>query len=140
MAWVVDACMVIDVLEDDPTFGAASAAVIDAHGPDGLVLCPVSYAELAPAFEGSRELQDEFLAGVGIDIEADWTREDTFEAHRAWYSYVRQRRGGAVGKRPLADLLIGAFAGRHQGLLTRNPTDFQPFFPELTLRGGEPRS
>ncbi len=139
MAWVVDTCMVIDVLEDDPTFGAASAAVLDAHHAAGLVLCPVSYAELAPAFEGSRELQEEFLAGVGINAQVDWTREDTWEAHRAWYAYALKRRRGAVGKRPLADLLIGAFASRHEGLLTRNPTDFQPFFPQLVLRGGEPR-
>lgn len=140
MAWVVDTCMVIDVLEDDPTFGASSATVIDAHHSDGLVLCPMSYAELAPAFEGSRELQDEFLAGVGIDIQVGWTRQDTIEAHRAWHAYTQKRRRGAVGKRPLADLLIGAFASRHEGLLTRNPADFQPFFPELTLRGGERRT
>jgi len=30
MAWVVDTCLIIDVLDDDPEFGAASARLIDA--------------------------------------------------------------------------------------------------------------
>jgi predicted nucleic acid-binding protein len=34
----------------------------------------------------------------------------------------------------VADLLIGAFACRHQGLITRNPTDFRRWFSKLKLR------
>ena len=30
-------------------------------------------------------------------------------------------------------LLIGAFATRFQGLLTRNTADFRPVFPALTI-------
>jgi hypothetical protein len=29
--------------------------------------------------------------------------------------------------------MIGAFAGRHDGLITRNPEHFRQFFPHLTL-------
>ncbi|MCX6539760.1 MAG: hypothetical protein NT151_12625 [Acidobacteria bacterium] len=36
-------------------------------------------------------------------------------------------------RRPVADVLIGAFASTRQGLLTRNPTDFAPVFPSLTI-------
>jgi predicted nucleic acid-binding protein len=134
MAWVVDTCLLIDVLEGDPDFGVSSAEELDARGDDGLVVCPVSYAELAPAFQGDRALQDEFLSGIGVDFRQEWDWEDTVCAHGAWAELVRRRRAGQLPKRPLADILIGAFATRFQGLLTRNPTDFRPLFPDLALR------
>lgn len=133
MAWVVDTCLLIDVLEGDPQFGLSTAEALDSRGGDGLVVCPTSYAELAPAFQGDRSLQDEFLAGVGVDFQEGWHWEDTVRAHQAWNDFVRRKRAGQLPKRPLADILIGAFATRFQGLLTRNPADFEPIFPTLDL-------
>ena len=135
MAWVVDTCVLLDVLEDDPEFGRSSAVTLDAHVEEGLIVCPVTYAELAPAFQGDRSLQDEFLGGIGMDYRQDWLWEDTLRAHEAWNTFVQRKRAGLLPKRPLADILIGAFAIRHQGLITRNPDDFKPVFPGLTLRG-----
>lgn len=135
MAWVVDTCVLLDVLEDDPEFGRSSAFTLDAHAEEGLVVCPVTYAELAPAFQGDRTLQDEFLGGVGLDYRQDWLWEDTLRAHEAWNTFVQRKRSGQLPKRPLADILIGAFAVRHQGLITRNPDDFKAVFPGLVLRG-----
>lgn len=48
MAWVVDTCLVLDVAMRDPVFGVATANLFDAKRSEGLVLCPVSYVELAP--------------------------------------------------------------------------------------------
>jgi predicted nucleic acid-binding protein len=135
MAWVVDTCVLLDVLEDDPEFGRSSAFTLDAHVEEGLIVCPVTYAELAPAFQGDRTLQDEFLGGIGMDYRQDWLWEDTLRAHEAWNTFVQRKRAGLLPKRPLADILIGAFSVRHQGLITRNPDDFKPIFPGLTLRG-----
>ncbi|HVG09550.1 MAG TPA: type II toxin-antitoxin system VapC family toxin [Thermoanaerobaculia bacterium] len=135
MAWIVDTCVLLDVLEDDPEFGRSSAVTLDAHVEEGLIVCPVTYAELAPAFQGDRSLQDEFLGGIGLDYRQDWLWEDTLRAHEAWNTFVQRKRAGLLPKRPLADILIGAFAIRHQGLITRNPDDFKPIFPGLTLRG-----
>ena len=135
MAWVVDTCVLLDVLEDDPEFGRSSALTLDAHSEEGLIVCPVTYAELAPAFQGDRTLQDEFLGGVGLDYRQDWLWEDTLRAHEAWNTFVQRKRSGQLPKRPLADILIGAFAVRHQGLITRNPDDFKAVFPGLVLRG-----
>jgi predicted nucleic acid-binding protein len=134
MAWVVDTCVLIDVLEDDPEFGIISAEALDAHSEDGLVVCPITYAELAPAFQGDRTLQDEFLSGVGVDFRQEWSWEDTIRAHEGWNDFIQRKRAGQLPKRPLADILIGAFATRFQGLLTRNPADFEPVFRDLTLR------
>jgi hypothetical protein len=133
MAWVVDTCLVIDVLDDDPEFGRASALLLDSKAADGLVLCPVSFVELAPAFLGDLARQREFLDQVGIQASPTWEWDDTQAAHKAWARYVALRRAGKSTRRPIADVLIGAFAATRQGLLTRNPSDFAPFFPDLPI-------
>lgn len=139
--WVVDTCVLVDVLEDDPDFGRASAITLARQLPEGLVVSPVTFVELSPAFGGSRLLQEEFLAGVGARWTEPWTEADTFEAHRAWNAHIVRRRAGAAAKRPVADILIGAFASRFDGLITRNASDFRTSFPSLRLleptgRGG----
>lgn len=136
MAWVVDTNVLIDVLEDDPSFGQASARHLDHHLEEGLLLCPITYAELSPAFDGDQELQNEFLTGVGIAYRVDWIWHDTLRAHAAWHAHVRRRRRGRGEgpKRPITDILIGSFAQRFQGLLTRNAEHFRAAFPSLELR------
>jgi predicted nucleic acid-binding protein len=133
MAWVVDTCVLIDVLEDDPSFGELSARTLDTHAKDGLVVCPVTYVEAAPAFEGNRSFLEEFLDAVGISYREDWSWHDTVAAHVAWHAYIRRRRAKKVSRRPVADILIGSFALRFQGLVTRNAGDFRSAFPNLKL-------
>ena len=134
MAWVVDTCVLLDVLMEDPTFGRCSAEVLEACLEEGLVICPMTYVELSPALQGDRSLQNEFLAGVGVGYQEDWTWADTVRAHQIWNEYARRKRSEQLPRRPLADILIGAFAGRFQGLITRNSEDFTKLFPTLPLR------
>jgi predicted nucleic acid-binding protein len=134
MKWVVDTCVLIDVLENDPAFGGSSADLLEKSLRDGLVICPVTMVELSPAFDGNLETQKHFLEQIGVDFTDPWTFADTECAHRAWNAYVQARRASDAPKRPLADLLMGAFAFRHKGLITRNPTDFRRWFPKLKLR------
>lgn len=133
MAWVVDTCLLIDVAEADPTFGVASARLLDTKRADGLTICPTSYVELAPVFNGDQSAQNEFLFNLGVTWPETWNQADTEQAHRAWHRYVAARRAAKVPKRPLADILIGAFASRFDGLLTRNESDFRTTFPGLTI-------
>jgi predicted nucleic acid-binding protein len=133
MAWVVDTCLLIDVAEADPAFGLASATLLDLKRADGLTICPVTYVELAPVFNGDRAAQDEFLFNLGLSWPEAWTQSDTEEAYRAWHRYVAARRTAKVPKRPLADILIGAFASRREGILTRNASDFRTVFPRLAI-------
>ena len=133
MAWVADTCLLIDVAEADPTFGVASAKLLDTKRPDGLTVCPASYVELAPVFNGDAVAQNEFLFNLGVIWPEAWILGDTEEAHRAWHRYVAARRTTGVPKRPLADILIGAFAARFDGLLTRNEADFRGLFPALPI-------
>ena len=67
MAWVVDTSVLLDIHLDDPTFGNRSGQCLMRYLPDGLVICPVSYIELAPAFSGDSSLQEAFLQEAGVD-------------------------------------------------------------------------
>lgn len=134
MPWVVDTCIIIDVLDDDPDFGLASAEFLDRHAGDGLVVCPVTYVELAPVFEGDYRRQEYFLRQIGINCLEAWILTDTRNAFQAWHRYTTARRAGRLaGRRPIADIQIGAFAERFQGLITRNQDDFAQIFPDMTL-------
>ena len=137
MAWVVDTCLVIDVLDDDAEFGRPSALLLDQLVVEELVLCPISYVELAPAFLGDCTRQNDFLENIGIHYSMPWVWQDTQNVHKAWARYVNLRRERKTDRRPVADMLIGAFAASRQGLLTRNPDDFAPVFPALKIRAPE---
>jgi predicted nucleic acid-binding protein len=133
VAWVVDTCLLIDVAVADPKFGRSSANLLVAYQNDGLTVCPVTFIELAPVFGGDRSVEEQFLANVGVIWPESWTLADSHQAHAAWAAHVKQKRQGSTGKRPVADILIGAFALRYQGLLTRNAADFRKEFPSLAL-------
>ena len=132
--WVVDTCVVLDVFENDPSFGLASARCLEKLLADGLCVSPVTMVELAAAFRGDLAEQKRFLDQAGISSAEGWSVADTEAAHRAWNEYVRARRSSHVLKRPVADLLIGGFALNRDGLVTRNAADFKRWFPKLVIR------
>jgi len=133
MAWIVDTCILLDVGLDDPKFASGSERLLDAKLSEGLVVCPVTFIELAPAFSGHLEALEEFLFRLGVDHQEDWLTKDTANACEAWTRHVQKRRDHRAARRPIADVLIGAFALRFDGLLTRNTEDFRKLFPSLTL-------
>ena len=133
MAWVVDTCILLDVILDDPLFAQPSVELLNGHLVESLVIAPATYIELSPAFAGNRIKQDDFLTRRSIDFWEDWTREETREAHRLWHDYSARRRSAGLARRPLADVLIAAFCLRRQGLLTRNADDFRKIAPNLPI-------
>ena len=132
--WVVDTCIVLDVFEHDPAFGRPSAELLHKLLPQGLAVSPVTMVELSAAFAGDLAEQKRFLDLAGISYVEPWTAVDTEQAHAAWNSYVTAKRQRKAAKRPVADVLIGAFAANRTGLVTRNPRDFSRWFPALKLR------
>ena len=54
-------------------------------------------------------------------------------AHKAWYEHVLRKRAGDVKKRPIADVMIGAYALEKGGLITRNEEDFRSLYPSLRI-------
>lgn len=130
---VVDTCVLIDIADDDPEFGEPSVECVARRLDSGLVISPVSYVELAPVFDGSRRLLDQFLDGLGVDGSAGFERTDRDRAFSAWSRHVSERRSRRTARRPVADALIGALALRHDGLITRNGTDFLSFYPKIHI-------
>ena len=131
--WVVDTCVIIDILSGDGEFASKSADAIDMKRDDGLVIAPITYVELAPSFDGDSNLQDSTLAGLGIEVEFDGNRDVIMTAYKAWHGHVRRKRAGQVAKRPIADIMIGAYAMQKGGLITRNEDDFRALFSKLTI-------
>ncbi|MEQ2010428.1 MAG: type II toxin-antitoxin system VapC family toxin [Limisphaerales bacterium] len=133
MSWVVDTCLLIDISDADPNFAAGSAALLSAKRIEGLVVAPVTYVELAPVFAGDVARQELFLHHLQVSWSQAWNRAETLAAHAGWHRYVQAKRLLRTPKRPMADILIGGFAERFDGLLTRNETEFRSVFPNLRL-------
>ena len=133
MAWVVDTSVVLDLITADPVHEAASTACLQSHLVDGLVVSPVTFVEIGPAFGGDAVKAGFFLRALGIVPLVSWDGDDTSVAHRLWYWHQLARRKGVSGKRPVADVLIAAFASKYQGLITRNARDFRNLVPGLNL-------
>lgn len=100
---------------------------------EGLTIAPLTYVELAPALGGDIRAQDYFLSEIGIDVDFDGKKNIVLAAHRAWYDHIRRKRKGEVIKRPIADVMIGAYAEAKGGLITHNEDDFRALFPTLTI-------
>lgn len=137
MAWVVDTCLLLDIGLDDPGFGRKSEALLRQRSADGLTICPVTFVELAPAFGGELGALRSFLAGLEVEFDDPWSGQDTELSARSWARHILGRRsaGKLHPKRPVADVVIGAFASRFDGLLTRNTADFRKLYPKLRIVG-----
>ena len=133
MAWVVDTCLLLDIGLDDPEFAEKSENLILKMSSSGLLISPITFVELAPAFGGDMDALKTFLISLGIEFEEIWDALDTENAAIAWAGHILKRRSGGGLKRPVADVLIGSFALRFEGLLTRNAKDFERLFPELCI-------
>jgi hypothetical protein len=131
--WVVDTCVIIDVLSGDGEFSGKSADAIDMKRDDGLVIAPITYVELAPSFDGDSNRQDSTLTGLGIEIDFGGNRDAVMAAYKAWHDHVQRKRAGQVAKRPIADIMIGAYAMQKGGLITRNEDDFRALYPNLPI-------
>ena len=130
---VVDTCVILDVLEQDPVFGVASAEAIDQYAEAGLIISPLTYVELSPAFLGDETREREFLFEIGIDLPPGFCEDDLSLAHAAWNDHIQRKRAGKVARRPVADVMIGALAQANDGLITRNADDFRALFPSLNI-------
>jgi hypothetical protein len=133
MPWVIDSCILLDVALKDPQWSISSAELLEAKRPEGLVVCPVSVIEITPQFGGEIEEVRKFFSLLGVSDNEGWRDADNRAAAKAWSVYVAEKRAGRVGKRQIADLMIGAFSSRFDGLLTRYPDHFRPCFPALLM-------
>ena len=133
MSLVVDTCVILDVLSNDPVFGRRSMETLEQFADENLLIAPISYVELAPAFLGDENRERDFLLDLGIDLPPLIDNTDLSAAHAAWYRQVLRKRQGKAARRPIADVMIGALASVNEGLITRNVKDFRALFPKLRI-------
>ena len=133
MTWIVDTCIILDILDRHPVFAEMSSRALQSKLDDVLAIAPVTYVELSPAFNGDVAAQDAFLDGMWIHRDFNGSKEAILLAHKAWHEHIMRKRAGEQRKRPIADVLIGAYAMQKGGLITRNETDFHTLYPNLTI-------
>jgi predicted nucleic acid-binding protein len=129
-AVLVDTCVLLDILTDNPTWSDWSATTVAAARDDGdLVINPIIFAEVSAGFERIEDVD----AALPV---TDFRREPLpyqagFLAARAFVDY--RRRGGARSS-PLPDFYIGAHAAvSRYRVITRDTARFRTYFPGIEL-------
>ncbi len=127
---LVDANVLIDVLQDDPEWADWSIAQLRAQSKvHPLLINPIIYAELSLTFS-TVEALDETIGKLGLAV-MELPRPALFLAGKA---FIRYRRQGGKKNNVLADFFIGAHtAVLGCQLLTRDARRYQTYFPSVTL-------
>ena len=133
MRYAVDPYLVVDVLDGDPEWGERSARLFDAHREDTLVMAPLAYLSLAAAFCGRRQLQDEFLTGLGIAIAGNGQEGSLDAAYDACSRYHQDNPDVVGDYMPFGMLSSGAVALACDGILTRHGDLYRRYFPSLKV-------
>jgi predicted nucleic acid-binding protein len=125
-----DTSVLLDIRTADETWVAWSEAQLREAAKEGPVLInPIIYAELAPAFGSQAELdawlEPAFFRKLPLPYAAGW---------RAAQAFVAYRRAGGTKTSPLPDFYIGAHA-ETEGLtvVTRDAGRYRTYFPSVTL-------
>ena len=125
-----DANVLLDIATADPVWLAWSEMQFRAAVAQGPILInPIIYAELAPAFASSTDL-DRWLDPIifqrlPLPYAAGWLASQAF---------LKYRRGGGTKSSPLPDFYIGAHAeAENWTLVTRDAARYRTYFPNVTL-------
>lgn len=127
---LVDTCVLVDVLQNDPQWADWSIAQLRAQATlHALAINPVVYAEISLSFS-TLEALDEVVVTLGLEV-CELPRPALFLAAKA---YAQYRRRGGSRQQVLPDFFIGAHAAV-QGwpLLTRDARRFRTYFPTLDV-------
>ena len=127
---LVDSCVLIDVLADDPVWAEWSLDQLErcaALGP--LLINPLILAEISPRFGRASDLEVA-LAGLPL-VKAALPWDAAFLAGQAFKVY---RQSPGLKTSPMPDFYIGAHALVAQlQLLTRDAPRYRSYFPTLAL-------
>ena len=127
---LVDSCVLIDVLANDPDWADWSLNKLDLLGQQApLVINPIILAEISPRFDRAADL-DAALQLLPIRREAlPWDA-----AYLAGQAFKIYRTAKGSKRSPMPDFYIGAHAlVGNMRLLTRDAARFQTYFPKLNI-------
>ncbi len=127
---IVDTNVLLDVLNDDPTWVDWSLQQLRAQSQlHRLSINPVIYADLSLSFS-TVEALDDAIDGMRLTL-LEMPRPALFLAGKAFTQY--RRRGGTKAN-VLADFFIGAHAAVVDlPILTRDATRYAAYFPTVRL-------
>jgi len=128
--FLFDTNVLLDIATADPVWRPWSEKqfrITAAQGP--VLINPIIYAELAPAFANASDL-DRWLdpavfQRLPLPYAAGWLAAQAF---------LKYRRSGGTRTSPLPDFYIGAHAeAENRTLVTRDPTRYRTYFPNISL-------
>ena len=128
--FLLDANVLLDIATADPAWLAWSEGQFRAAAAQGPILInPIIYAELAPAFatqsDLDRWLDPAVFVRCPLPYAAGWSAAQAF---------VKYRRAGGTKTSPLPDFYIGAHAeAEGLTLVTRDAARYRTYFPSVTL-------
>ncbi len=127
---LIDTNILVDVLEVRKPFIAWVKRNLAALAEDGpLVINQIIYGEASVPYPSRRAFDDIVLGGWLQCEDVPW--EAAFRAGKAFDEY---RKRGGVKLNALPDFLIGGHASvKKHRVLTRDPSRFRAYFPELEV-------
>ncbi len=136
MSLAVDTNVIIDLVAGTPTAAELASTLLEKQAErQGLVICPIVYAELFAHPGWNKNEIDAFLRATSIGVQWDVAREVWEAAGDAWAEYAtrRKRQPSGAPRRLLADFAIGAHAAATGGLITGDAAFYRTNFPDLRL-------
>jgi predicted nucleic acid-binding protein len=128
--FLLDTNVLLDIATADPVWLAWSEKQLRLAAAQGAILInPIIYAELAPAFATAADL-DQWLdpavfQKLALPYAAGWLAAQAF---------LKYRRVGGTKTSPLPDFYIGAHAEvEERNLITRDPARYRTYFPKVAL-------
>ena len=125
-----DTNVLLDIATEDATWLGWSERQFRAAAAQGPILInPIIYAELAPAFATQADLDGwldpTVFQRLALPYAAGWLAAQAF---------VKYRRAGVTRSTPLPDFYIGAHADAEGlTLATRDATRYRTYFPNVSL-------
>lgn len=128
--FLFDTNVLLDIATADPVWLAWSEDQFRTAAAQGPILVnPIIYAELAPAFASAADL-DRWLdpavfQRLPLPYAAGWLAAQAF---------LKYRRGGGAKTSPLPDFYIGSHAEiEKRTLITRDAARYRTYFPSVVL-------
>lgn len=127
---IVDSNVLLDVVTDDPTWGAWSRRSLERAAEEAImVINAVIYAEVSIGFDSIEALEE--VLPPDLYRREHLSYEVAFLAGKA---FLRYRKAGGARRSPLPDFYIGAHAAiAGYRLLTRDAMRYRTYFPTLEL-------
>ncbi len=127
---IVDSNVLLDVVTDDPTWGAWSGQSLERAADEAILLInALIYAEVSVGFDSIEALEEA--------LPPDLYRRERLPYEAAFLAgkaFLRYREAGGARRSPLPDFYIGAHAAvAGYRLLTRDATRYRTYFPTVEL-------